>query len=424
MNAKKLLVLIGVAVLALIAAWLINSSNKPQTNVAAQDKALLPQLHAHVNDVTSITLTGAGDKVLVTLKRGNDGWGVAEKSGYPADLAKIREFLIKLDQAKLIEAKTSTAKLYSKLGVDDVKDKSATGTLVELGGITPPIKLIIGNYNGSGGGGTFVRRNGEAQSWLANGNLTVAKQASDWEKRDLAEIPSSRVKSVQLTAADGKSLKVYKDASGDANFKVVDVPKGREVSSQFVANELASVLSDLKADDAFPASEETPSDKAVKAKYTTFDGLTIDAIGWEKDGKNHAQFTASLDTAAANADIDAEQAKTKADYEAAVQQANKKVADEKPTTGKQAQANATAASTAEVEKPMAVSNPVKDRQQKLAALNTEVAALNKTFSGWTFALPNYKFTDMSKTMDDMLKPLPEKKPAEKPTKKASPKAHQ
>ena len=417
MNAKKLLVLIGVAAIALIAAWLINSSNKPQTNVAARDKALLPQLHAHVNDVDAIVLTGAGDKVLVTLKRGKDGWGVVEKSGYPADLAKIREFLIKLDQATLIEAKTANPKLYSKLGVDDVKDTAATGVQVQLDGLTPPLKLIIGNYNGGGGGGTFVRRVGEPQSWLANGNLTVAKNVSDWEKRDIANIASSRWQSVELTAADGKSLKVYKDAPGDANFSVADVPKGREVSSQFVANELPSALSDLKADDVFSASEEKPTDKAVKAHYVAFDGLTIDATGWDKDGKNYAQFKASLDTTIANADVDTQQAKAKATYENDVKLANEKLTDEKSTTGKQAKANAQAASAAEVAKPMALSDPAKDRQQRLAALNTEVAALNKTFSGWTFTLPNYKFTNMTKTMDDMLKPLPEKKEAESHTKK-------
>lgn len=423
MNAKKLLVLIGVAVLALIAAWLINSSNKPQTNVAAQDKVLLPQLRAHVNDVNAITLTGAGDKVLVSLKRDKDGWGVTEKSGYPADLAKIREFLIKLDQARLIEAKTANPKLYSKLGVDDVKDTAATGVQVQLDGVTPPIKLIIGNYNGSGGGGTFVRRVGETQSWLANGNLTVAKKVSDWEKLELANIPSSRLKSVALTAADGKSLKVYKNASGDANFAVADVPKGREVSSQFVANELASVLSDMKADDAFPADEEKPADNASKARYVTFDGLTIDASVWQKDGTNYVQLHASLDNTVASADIDAEQAKARAAYESQVKQANENLVEEKSTTGKQAKANAQAASSAEVAKPMAVSDPAKDRQQKLEALNSEVAALNKTFSGWTFSLPNYKYSDMTKTMDDMLKPLPEKKKAPGHAKKSAHDAH-
>ena len=44
--------------------------------------------------------------------------------------------------------------------------------LVSLDGLKQPVKLIVGNYNGAGGGGTFVRRDGEAQSLLVKGNLT------------------------------------------------------------------------------------------------------------------------------------------------------------------------------------------------------------------------------------------------------------
>jgi hypothetical protein len=411
MNPRKLAILVAVAVIALAAAWYINTSNAPQVGVAAQAQPLLPELHEHVNDVNAITLTGAGDKVLATLKRGPDGWSIAEKSGYPADLAKIRAFLIKLDQATLTEAKTSNPKLYGELGVDDVKDAKATGVLVTLGGLAKPLSIIIGNYNGAGGGGTFVRRSGDAQSWLAGGNLTVAKNITDWEQRTLADIASSRLRAVTLTNPDGKTLKVYKDAPGDANFKVADVPKGREVASEFVANELGSVLAGLNADDVFPVKDMPPPDKAWKDEYAAFDGLIVSATGWEQGGRDYVQLAARLDEAAANAQIDADQAKAKADYEAAVDAANKKVSDEKSTTGAQASANAQAAS--DVAKPLAVSDPAKDRSDKLAALNKEVASLNKTFVGWTFALPAYKFTDMSKGIDDMLKPLPEKKPAEK-----------
>jgi len=417
MNAKKFYVLIAAAVIALAAAWYINSSNAPQTGVSAQAQPVLSELHEHVNDVNAITLTGAGDKVLVTLKRGADGWSIAEKSGYPADLAKIREFLIKLDQATLTEAKTSNPKLYGELGVDDVKDAKSTGVLVTLGGLAKPLAIIIGNYNGAGGGGTFVRRAGEAQSWLAGGNLTAAKTITDWEQRNLADIASTRLHSVTLTNPDGKVLKVYKDAQGDANFKVADVPKGREVASEFVANELGSVLSGLNADDVFAAKDMAPPDKAWKDEYAAFDGLTISATGWEQGGKDHAQFVARLDETAANAWVDAVQAKAKTDYDNAVEAANKKVAEEKSTTGTQAKANAQAAS--DVAKPLAVSDAAKDRSDRIAALNKEVASLNKTFSGWTFALPAYKFTDMSKSLDDMLKPLPEKKPETKKVGKAS-----
>jgi hypothetical protein len=416
MNAKTLYILAGVAALALAAAVAINVSNRPESDVSEQATALLPQLHDHVNDVSAITLTGADNKVLATLKRGSDGWNVAEKSGYPADLAKIREFLLKLDAATIVEAKTSNPRLYADLGVNDVKDKDAKGMLVELSGLAQPVRIIVGNFNGAGGGGTFVRRDGEAQSLLVKGNISVTKNIADWEKRDLADIASSRLKTVALTGPDGKVLKVSKEQPGDANFKVADVPKGRETSSEFAANSLGSTLAALKADDALAAKEAAPGDKVYKAEYLTFDGLAVDIAAWDKDGKDYAQLSAKLDSAAADAAITAEQAKARTDYEAAVAAAAKKAAADKQTVDKQAGANG--ASTPEVPKPLSVSDAAKDRQDRLDALNKEVEALNKTFAGWTFVLPSFKFADITKTMDDMLKPLEQKKAdakgAEKP----------
>lgn len=408
MNAKTLYTLIAVAVLALIAAFAINRSNRPESDVADQAKPLLPQLHGHVNDVSAITLTGADNKVLVTLKRGSDGWTVAEKSGYPADLAKVREFLLKLDAATLLEVKTSNPKHYADLGVTDVSDKDAKGILVDISGLAQPLKIIVGNFNGAGGGGTFVRMQGQEQSLLANGNLSVAKNIADWEKRDLADIASNRLKSVTLTNPDGKVLKVYKEQSGDSNFKVADVPKGRETSSEFAANGLGSTLAGLKADDVFAAKDAVPADKVYKAEYATFDGLVVDATGWTRDGKDYAQFTARLDAAAADAQIASAQAKAKSDYDTAVLAANKAGADDKSNAAKTA---------AEVAKPPAVIDPAKDRQDKLDALNKEVAELNKTFAGWSFVLPSFTFGNLTKGMDDMLKPLETKKPDAKDANK-------
>jgi len=418
MNLKTLVYLIGAAAIALGAAVAINVSNRPQSEVSEKAKPLLPQLHGHVNDVSAITLIGADSKVLATLKRGTDGWTVAEKSGYPADIAKVREFLIKLDQATLLEQKTSNPQRYADLGVDDVKDKDAKGVLVELAGLAQPVKLIVGNYNGAGGGGTFVRLDGDAQSWLAKGNISVDKNVAEWEKRDLTDIASTRLASVTLTNADGKVLKVYKEQPGDGNFKVADVPKGRETSSEFAANGLGSTLAGLTADDAFPAKAMPPAEKVYKADFAAFDGLHIDVTAWEKDGKDYAQFAAKLDATAANTQIDKDQLKAKAEYDAAVQAANKKVAEEKSTSGKEADANATQASAVDVAKPLAVSDPAKDRKDKLDALNQEVETLNKAFNGWTFVLPSYKFSNINKSMDDMLKPLDTKKPDAKDAKAA------
>ncbi|HEX3897181.1 MAG TPA: DUF4340 domain-containing protein [Rudaea sp.] len=411
MKTKTLYILIAAAVLALIVAVIMNRASAPQSDVAQQAKPLLPGLKEHVNDVNGITLMGAGAKTLLTLRRDKDGWVIAEKSNYPVDMTKVREFLLKLSQATLLEQKTSNPKRYAELGVDDVKDNDAKGVLVDIAGLPQPSKLIIGNYNG-GGGGTFVRRDGDAQSWLANENLTVAKNAGDWEKRDLADIAATRVRSVMLTSGDGKTTKVYKDQPGDANFKIADVPKGREASSEFAANNLGSVLANFRADDVAAAKDMPPSDKPNKAHYTTFDGVHVDATLWQKDNKDYGQFTASLDTDAANADIEKAQAKAKADYDMAV------AAAKKSDNAKSADAKPAEAKSAESPKPLALSDPAKDRQEKLDALNDEVAALNKTFAGWTFTLPTFKYVDMTKSMDDLLKPLETKKPDAKDTKPA------
>jgi len=407
MNQKTLAYLIGAAVIAAGAAIAINFSNRPQTDDSEAAKPLLPQLHGHLNDVSSITLTGAEGHVLATLRHGKEGWSVAEKSGYPADLTKVREFLFKLDQATLLEAKTSNPKRYAELGVDDVKDKDAKGILVDIAGLAQPTRVIVGNYNGGGGGGTFVRLDGDAQSWLAKGNLAVDKNIADWESRDLTDIAAEQIASIVLTGPDGKALKVFKEQAGDANFKVADVPKGRETSSEFAANGLGSALAGLKADDVFPAKEAAPPEKVYKAEYALFDGTQVHLNAWDKEGKYYAQFSATLDGAAAGAQIDKQQAKAKADYDAAAAAAAK--AEVKPP----------ATAPAEVPKPLAVSDPSKDRQEKLDALNAKVADLNKLFDGWTFVLPSFKFSNVNKGMDDMLKPLETKKPdAAKPAAKA------
>jgi hypothetical protein len=423
MNAKTLYSLVAAALVALIAAWWISSAQKPISETAEQTKALLPGFREQVNDVDAITLTGAENKVLVTLKRGSDGWTLADKAGYPADVAKLREFLLKLADATVLEQKTSSPKHYAELGVGDVTEKDAGGVLVTLGGLKQPVKLIIGNYNGAGGGGTFVRRDGEAQSLLVKGNLTADKTVAAWERKDVADIAATRLKQVTVTNPDGKALKVYKEHPGDANFKVADVPKGREVSSDFVANTLASTLSALHADDVFPAKDMPPAEKVYKADYLAFDGLGVGLVAWVKDGKDYAQLSARLDDAAATAHVAADQAKAQADYEAAMQAANTAAKPAEPGDKNDKKSDAAPAATAKAAAepiaPLAVTDPAKDKAERLKVLNDEVATLNKTFGGWTFVLPNFKFSNIDKSMDDMLKPLEQKKPDGKDGKPAA-----
>lgn len=385
MNQKTLIGLAVAALVAIVIAFAVDRSNRPRSENGGEAPAayVVPALRDHVNDVDKIVITGADSKPVVTLTRGANGWSIAEKNGFPADTGKLRELLLKLADAQILEQKTSNKDKYASLGVEDVSAKDAKGVEVELGGLQKPVKLFIGNSNQHGG--TFVRRDGEAESWLASGSLVVDKKTENWLRKDLADIAATRISSVDITRPDGKTVRLAKAAEGDANFKLADIPKGREAGSDYAINGPASTLGGLKFEDAVPAKDAPPAEKPLKARFATFDGLIFDVTAWEKDGKDYAQFAASEDETAAAAHIDAEQAKAK------------EAAAAKPADAKETPA----------------ADPAKDRDAKLAALRKDVDDLNARFKDWTFVLPPYKYAAINKAPDDFLKPLEDKKAAKK-----------
>ena len=403
MNRRTLTALAIAAALALLAAIVLQHSQRPASDTGEQSARLVPELHEHVNDVGKVIVTGAGGTVLATLDRGVNGWTLAEKGGYAVDTGKLRDLLLKLADARTLEQKTANRDRYAALGVEDVSAKDAKGVLLELDGLAQPVKLIVGNA-GPRGNGSFVRRADEAQSWLVSPALTIEKNPADWLRKDLADIAASRVASVSITRPDGSHVGVHKEAEGDASFRLDEVPKGREPAEAFTLDAPASMLAGLRFDDVLPARDAMPPEDALKARFALFDGIVIDVTAWPKDGRDFAQFTASLDAARADQGITAAQAKARAEFEAASTKADaEKKPDDAPV------------------KPLAVSDPAKDRAGRLASVNQELAALQARFSGWTYVLPAYKYASIDKPPDDFLKPLEPKKPpaAAKPAKPAA-----
>ncbi|TCO40411.1 DUF4340 domain-containing protein [Dokdonella fugitiva] len=397
MNQKTLIGLGIAAIVAIGAAVALNHSNRPQSGQAEASAYLVPELREHINDVTKVIVTGAEGKVAATLERGANDWTLAEKGGYPADTGKLRAFLLKLAEARRVEQKTSNKEKYALLGVEDVAAKDAKGVQVELDGLARPVVLVVGHSDPRGG--TYVREAGQPESWLVSTSLTIDRNGADWLRKDLADISATRVASVEITHADGGKVSIAKHAESDANYTLADVPKGREAGSEFTINGLATALAGLRFDDVVAAKDATPPEQALKARYTTFDGVVVDLTAWEKDGKSYAQFAASLDAAQADKGIATAQAKAKADYDAA-----SAAAEAAKKEGKTDEAVPPA-------KPASVEDPAKDRETRLAALNKDVADLQARFSGWTYVLPAYKYANINKSMSDLLKPLEDKKAA-------------
>src|SRR6478735_960400 len=66
---------------------------------------LLPALAMRQDQVERLQLRGAGGKTLVTLRRVGGEWRLSERADWPADGARIGQYLAQLAQARRVEAK-------------------------------------------------------------------------------------------------------------------------------------------------------------------------------------------------------------------------------------------------------------------------------------------------------------------------------
>ncbi|MBL8299296.1 MAG: DUF4340 domain-containing protein [Rhodanobacteraceae bacterium] len=394
MNSKTVIGLGAAAVLAVAIAATISISRKPVAETAQGAAELLPGLGERINDIKRISVTGAGQKRLVTLDRTEQGWVLAEKGGYPADAGKVREYLLKLGQSRLVEQKTANEQRYADIGVTDIGAADAKGMLVALDGLPQPAQLIVGIVN-TRGDSTYVRRAGEAQSWLAKGSLVPDKTAANWLDKLVVDLPATRVREVVWTRPDGKPVRILKDKAEDTNYRLADLPKGRELASDYVTNTQATTLAGLNFDDVLPAAEAAPpaDGKVYRATFASFDGIVVEMTGWKKGDLFHAQFKTHKDQSAFDASVAAVQNETKTEV------------------------SAPAGADGSQPVPAAV-DPAKDKAERAAKLDAEVGMLAKRVEGWTFVLPAYKAANFDKGSEEFLKPLGEKSNEAKKTANA------
>ena len=373
----------------LLAVVVMKNKGGPSEVALSNDALVVPGLSAELNNVSSIKLTGASNTPIITLKRTDKGWVASSIDGYGADISKIRDYLIKLSDAKILEAKTANPASYAKLGVQDLTVADAKGILLELEGTKTPVKLIMGSIAGSGGQGVYVRKPGEKQSYLASGQIRPEASVNSWIQAEITNIPVNRVQEVTITPPTGDKLVVRKAKAEDADWAVLNVPKGRELSSPSIGNQLAGTLDALRLESVLPAAQAEPDlAQTYLARFVTFEGLVVTVTAWEKDSKGYARFNASLDTSLSEAYLMTEQGKAEA---AANAQA---AAATPPAPGVPAVLTPA---------PAVKFDAAKFRTEKLAELTKQVDDINQRTAGWTYVLVQYKFAGIKKTMVDMLK---------------------
>ena len=363
MTPRRLAVIAVLAVLAVGGAlWIAGQRSLER---ASPSEILYPDLRAQLDDIQRIRIYGPGDEVVVTIDRGDAGWRVLERGGYPADATRLRTLLRSLAQARLIEEKTAQPANYPALGVEPLTASDATGARLVLEGPAEPVDLIIGGQ-APARGGSYVRRSGESTSWLADRAFDVPKEPRQWIDRSVIDIGADRIQSARVTRNE-TVYEAAKSSRAAADYSVTGLPSGRELSSASAANSLATAFLRLEADDVQPLSALDQTQPEAEATFRTFDGLVLNLRGYALEGTKYLMLEARADPELAEK------------FELPVEPDESSpidATDDGSTTG----------------------DPAQDVADEAQRIESKVR-------GWAYAIPQYKYDAIFRPIEELLAPL-------------------
>lgn len=383
MRLKTFAILSAVTAVVVVGAIVEQSGTASATRVAAGEK-LFPDLATELNGVARIEVA-EHDKSFTVLRNG-DQWTLRERGGYRVDPDVVKRVLSAFVEMQTVEAKTDKPASYPRIQVEDVAAKDAKSlqvTIKNTGG-KDMARLIVGkpreSKTGAAADRLYVRRAGEAQSWLVKSTLSVDKDPVRWLDRKMVDVASERVSRVTTVQPDGARLVIVKDKPGsDGKFALQGtVPAGMKPKSQGDLGAPASALTALEFDDVKPVGEIDFGKKPVgEADYRTFDGLVISIKMAEVDGNVWGLVTASVDESARPAQTDSAKSEP-------AKPGDDKAGDKKPGEDKAA---------AEKKAPAIKS---------LDEVKKEAAAITARVQGWAYKLPSFAVRSFQSKMADMV----------------------
>lgn len=268
---------LAIVLFALVAILIGIEMSERGTDTSGGD-LMLPGLKERINDVHSVTVEAPASEAM-TISRASGTWSVSTRADYPAAVGTIRELLLGLADARILEQKTADPARYAALGVRDPEAPGSKGVRLTVTGDGFEYGLIVGDTNQ--GSNRYVRSLGEAASLLVDRALPLPDTVGGWLRTDLIDIDAADVRFARIRHADGETIEIVKSGAEDTEFQVQNIPAGRELSYPTVANGIGSALNDLNLDEVRRAA---PGEPSTRAEFETFDGLRISVAVYAADG--------------------------------------------------------------------------------------------------------------------------------------------
>ena len=297
MSARALAVLVALALaLGAGALWMREQQRSREAgDVARLGQPVLKDLKAA--DVAAIRIEAPEGSLSVA--RAGDRWTIAERDGFPADLERVRAFVLKAIELKVGQSEPIAAADRARLALNESGEGAGTRVRFESAEGKPLARLIVGGkyfkqppedpQKASADGRYVLRPEDPKTVIVVSDPLEQASvRSSMWvERRGIA---AEGVKTLEARLADGERWKIAR-ASEDAAWALEGkVPESQQVAVT-KANAASYSMSLLEISDVAPPGitpAESGLDKPSIVTATTFDGLTYTLkIGRQVDDKRY-----------------------------------------------------------------------------------------------------------------------------------------
>ena len=207
----------GLTTAVVVAAAVAVSTQTEITSLTAGTDPAFPKLAANVNSVARIEIKNAKNAFSMTLD--GENWGMDQKDGYRVEFQKVKSAIVNLSNFKLIEKKTADAARYDRLELNDPSDEKAKSRKIVLKDAKDNVlaDVVIGKLNpnlfGTGGAGTYIRRAGEKETWLARGQVELGEEPNNWMVRQIVNYGQEKVSRVVVADPEGTKLSLPRRTS-------------------------------------------------------------------------------------------------------------------------------------------------------------------------------------------------------------------
>ena len=193
--------LIGLAIVSVVLGVAAVLADRP-VNALAPPRILLADYAAKLEDAARLEIThgqGLSGSQTMVFTRQDGQWLMPQRDGYPANQELVTETLLALAGVKAVSARTAQAKWHRALGltVPEELGKAVRFRVRDAAG-KELTSLLLGNEEASEAEAAqdvktygfeqrqfYVRREGDAQSWLARGRLPRNPNVAAWMDQSL-----------------------------------------------------------------------------------------------------------------------------------------------------------------------------------------------------------------------------------------------